>query len=282
MSAATATDRFELGTTISARPVQALVLDALRSQRARLLATMRTASERDWSTPSRCALWNVHELVLHVCGGNQAVTGELTGEREVVAENFDPRTTPNRFVELHAADPIADTLDRLERSSDALVRIVHQHAADGRDDQVLAVWGAPIDWRLLVTHIFWDAWLHERDILLPLGHTPDTGDAEARLAVAYGLFVAGVMAGFMSPPVETALVLDGTGGGTFGLHVDGADVRVVAETRSSASGAAQGNSLAVVDALSGRGPELAKVLDGPAEVVATLSHLRAFLLTPTG
>ena len=145
-----------------------------------------------------------------------------------------------------------------------------------------AVWGAPVDWRLLATHGFWDGWLHERDVVLPLGRTQATGDEEARLAVAYGLLLAGVMATFMQLPLDTELRLDGIGGGTFALRVDGGDAIVRAVPTRAAGAQSHGSAVVVADALSGRGAEVGDVLDVDAELVARLSHLRAFLLTPAG
>ena len=153
---------------------------------------------------------------------------------------------------------------------------------EARDDRVAAVWGTPVDWRLLATHGFWDGWLHERDVVLPLGRTQSTGDPEARLAVAYGLLIAGVMAAFMELPVDTELRLDGVGGGTFSLRVEGGESLVHASPGATAGAPSQGEAVVVADALSGRGAEVGDVLDADADLVATLSHLRAFLLTPAG
>lgn len=251
MSHSTTGDAFEIGTAISARPIQTLVVDALRSQRMRLLETMRAATERDWRSHSRCPLWNAQQVVLHICGANKAVREELAGERQVVEENFDPRTSPNRYVEMHASEAVADTLERLESSSDALLAVVDQRLVAERDDQVFAVWGNLVDWRLLVTHIFWDAWLHERDILLPLGQTHATPEGEARLAIAYGVLMAGVLPGFMGIPIDAELRLGGSGEGTFHLRVDGAaDVRVRVEAPTPDRREWQGNALVVADALS--------------------------------
>jgi uncharacterized protein (TIGR03083 family) len=281
-SRGTAAGELELGTGVGLLPAQPLIVHALRAQRTRLFDTLRGASDDDWRAPSRCSDWNVQEVVLHVCGAANAFRTVLTGERAQVEENFDPRTSPNRFVDQHSDETPVDTLHRFEQNSDALFTVVETMVADGRADRLPAVWGTPVDWRLLATHAFWDGWLHERDVVLPLGRTQATGDDEARLAVAYGLLVTGVMAAFMELPVDTELLLDGVGGGTFTLEVDGGDAVVRAVPTRPAGAPSHGDAVVVADALSGRGPEIGEVLDVEPDLVATLSHLRAFLLTPAG
>jgi hypothetical protein len=90
------------------------------------------------------------------------------------------------------------------------------------------------------------------------------------------------MAAFMELPLDTELRLDGVGGGTFSLRVEGGESLVHA-TQARATGApSRGEAVVVADALSGRGAEVGDVLDVDAELVAALSHLRAFLLTLAG
>ena len=192
----------ELGTGITLRAAQPAITHALRTQRTRLHDTLRVANEQDWRSPSRCTDWNVQEVALHVCGASGAVGAVIAGERAQVEENFDPRTSPGIYVDRHSSEAPSDTLHRLQATNDALFAVVDA-MGDDRDDKVAAVWGTPVDWRLLATHGFWDGWLHERDVLVPLGRTQATGDEEARLAVAYGLLIAGVMASFMQLPLDT-------------------------------------------------------------------------------
>jgi uncharacterized protein (TIGR03083 family) len=269
----------ELGTGIGLRATQPAITHALRAQRTRLHDTLRVVGADDWRAPTRCSDWNVQEVALHVCGASRAIRSVLAGERPQVEENFDPRTSPNVYVDLHSPEAPAETLQRMRETSDALFAVV-DGMGEARDDKVAAVWGSPVDWRLLATHGLWDGWLHERDILLPLGRAQATGDEEARLAVAYGLLMAGVMAAFMQLPLDTELRLDGVGGGTFALRVEDGEALVRAVPARGAGSSSQGEAVVVADALSGRGAEVGDVLAVDADLVTTLSHLRAFLLTP--
>ena len=98
------------------------------------------------------------------------------------------------------------------------------------------MWGDPVDWQLFVTHMFFDGWVHERDLLLPLGRTPVPAAAEARLGTAYGLHTAGIVAGLFDLALDTtfAFAFEGSGAGCYRLQVDGRDVRVtVSPARAS-------------------------------------------------
>ena len=271
----------ELGTGIGLRAAHPAIAHALRAQRTRLHDELRVVRDGDWRSPTRCSDWNVQEVALHVCGASRAIRSVLAGEQAQVEENFDPRTSPSVYVDLHSSEAPPETLHRLQTTNEALFAVV-EGMGEERDDRVAAVWGAPVDWRLLTLHAMWDGWLHERDVVLPLGRTQATGDEEARLAVAYGLLLTGVMASFMGLPLDTELRLDGVGGGTFALRVDGGDTSVRAEPTRAADASSHGHAVVVADALSGRGAEVADVLDVDADLAATLSHLRAFLLTPAG
>ena len=271
---------FVLGTGIDGAPIEVLVLDGLRAQRLRLLGRMRAATDEEWRAPTRCTEWNAQEVVLHLCGANDALRSALSDERAVVSPDFDPRTTPNLYVDLHKAETPADSLARLEATTADVLDVVARTARAGHDEPVSAVWGSPVDWRLLTTHLFWDCWLHERDILLARGTPQPTTGTEARVAAAYGLLVAGVMAGFLGTPLDVELHLGGTGAASFTLHVDGLDDVTVTVDPAGAPAAVQGETPTVADALAGRGPEVGEVLDAPPALVEVLGHLRAFLLTP--
>jgi uncharacterized protein (TIGR03083 family) len=276
----TATDAaaFEIGTTISCRAIQPLLVVALRSQRTRLLAALRDASENRWQHPTRCERWNVQQVVLHVCGANDALCMLMTGEIPALEEDFDPRTSPHRYVELHASESTSATLQRLEASNASLFDSVDQLTAAGGDERVTSVWDGKVDWRLVAAHALWDTWIHERDILLPLGQQHGSGDDEARLVVAYTLLLACVTAGFTGVSLDREVRLGGTGGGRFRTRIDGTDVRISADAEQR--GGSQGDAPIVADVLSGRGPELVEVLDIDSTLAGTLSHLREFFRTP--
>ena len=149
----------------------------------------------------------------------------------------------------------------------------------GADDGLDVVpTGRHVHWSVLPLHVFWDAWLHERDVLLPAGIEPAATPDEVRLAVMYGLLVAGVPPAAVGDPLSVSFHLDGGDEYRYALSCQDGELAITADAGSQP--ALRGDALAVVDSLIGRGPEVAEVLDGPKAVVDKLSWLRAFMLAP--
>ena len=61
------------------------------------------------------------------------------------------------------------------------------------------------------------------------------------------------------------------------VQVDGLAVIVTVSGWEPAAGSPNGSTIAVVDALAGRGPALATVLDAPPEIVDALAQVGGFL-----
>jgi hypothetical protein len=165
----------------------------------------------------------------------------------------------------------------LTKSIATALEVIEAQRHDEPPQRVSSLWGEQIDWRLFLAHFFYDAWIHERDLLLPLGRHHDTSDAEACLATAYGLHVAGIVAGLFAVPVETSLRLGGTGAGTYRVSVDGSDVVVGIAPLAPPGPPFDGDAVAVTDAISGRAPDLGAFLDADPDVIDALSGVGAFL-----
>jgi uncharacterized protein (TIGR03083 family) len=268
--------RLTIGSMLQHDDVEELVVAAFLAQRERFLSTARTLDPDEWNRPSRCSAWTAHQLLIHVLGATAACRTTLTGERDVFAGGFDPNSGPKSFVDRRTGEPTATTLHDLESEmAGAADAIDHLRGATPAPTRT-AVWGAQVDWRLILIHMFWDGWLHERDLLLPLGRPAPTSTVEAELAAAYGLHSAGIMNGLTGNPLDLTLPLGGTGAGTYRVVADGGDVRITVDG-PAVHGAPMGDVLAVNDAIAGRQPALSEVLDAPATVVEPLSRLAAFL-----
>lgn len=258
------------------------VRNALRSQRSRLAALLRNLDDDAWTAPSRCTAWNAHEVVRHLCDATRACTVLLRGELPEGIEGFDPRTTPDAWLARSAHETPHDTVEVFETTSTELLDEVDRHVRDATSDPVPFLYG-PVPWSIAVLHVVWDAWVHERDVLLPLQRGHESPAIESRAAAAYGLLLGCSPAMLQGTPLDECVVLDGAGGGTFRLDshdnaititVDGGDSDVsTAEPLRGALGD-------VVDSLVGRGPELTEVLRGPQERVQRLGLFRAFMLPP--
>lgn len=267
---------FTLGPRLDLTDAESLVVGAFVGQRRRLLATARALPEADWKHSSRCAAWDARELVLHVLGATDACRTTLTGEHSVFGGSFDPNSSPNVFVESRSGEPVATTVDHLGIAIDRASAAIDAARVQTPALHVTAVWGEEIDWRLFVTHMFWDAWIHERDLLVPLGREPESVDAEVRLAVAYALHSAAIMLGLLGQRLDITLALDGPGRAQFRATADGTNVKIAVAPLDPAA-PINGETIAVTDAIAGRGEELSAVLDAPADAIDGLAQLGAFL-----
>ena len=251
------------------------LLEVFGEQRRRFAAVLQGFGPGDWAAPTRCADWSAHDVVRHLCDGNAIGAGAGPDDRTLdLTAGFDPRTTPSGWLTASAGEPPEATLSRFVTTTGELLAVLRARLGQHRRFDVHLPYG-PMDWAVLVLHVFWDCWLHERDVLLPRGieHASD-GDATG-YATAYGVFIAAAAASMFGDPVRQKLTLGGDGGGVFGLDSHG-DAVTLTVTRVANAGppAAQ-----VTDALAGRAPTSAVLGDLPASTRAALSHLADFFNT---
>lgn len=167
-------------------------------QRRRLGEALAELSADDWSAPSRCDAWSVKDVVAHLVGTNQfwtlSVTSALAGSPSRFLEGFDPVTTPAALVDATRDTPPAEVLDGYLASLDDLAAAVQ----DVPDESWSLPGEAPpghIELRGVTLHALWDAWTHERDILLPLGATQASEPDEIRGSL---LYVAAISPAFLA------------------------------------------------------------------------------------
>jgi uncharacterized protein (TIGR03083 family) len=251
------------------------LLEVFGEQRQRFVAVLRGFGPGDWAAPTRCADWSAHDVVRHLCDCNAiGIAAGADGGALDVAAGFDPRITPREWLTASAGEPPGATLARLMATTEELLALARDRLARGRRFDVRLPYG-PMDWTVLMLHGFWDAWIHERDVLLArgTGH-PTDGDATA-YATAYAVFIAGTVASIFGGQVQETLTLGGDGGGVF--QVDSRHGVTLTVTRATTAGPPAGE---VADALAGRAPAAAVLADLPASSRAALSHLADFFNTP--
>jgi uncharacterized protein (TIGR03083 family) len=182
-------------------------------QRLRLLDVLRGLDDEQWVAPSRCEGWRVQDVAAHLVTVDRfwhaSIANGVAGSPTRFLVGFDPKATPAALVDAVRGRTPAETFDEISASASALCELV-----DGLDGDA---WSVPAESPLghisvagVAHHALWDAWVHERDILLPLGLTPAEEDDEVlaclRQAAAVNAAFA-VMAGAASP---TTLVLEST------------------------------------------------------------------------
>jgi uncharacterized protein (TIGR03083 family) len=221
-------------------------------QRDRLGAQLRELAPDEWRAPSRCDAWTVQDVITHLNTTNGFWTvsmGQaLAGEPTRLLTTFDPVATPAQLVEVsRGVDPDATLATYLEGVAD--LRSVVDGLTERQWDEVIGE--APpghLPLRLVADHALWDCWVHERDVLLPLGRPAHEDPDEILTSLRYA---AGLGRGFVLQQEAGA-----SAGGAVELLVTGPDARLV------------------VDA----GEEQVRVHDGPAPRGARSVELPAVAL----
>jgi len=157
-------------------------------QRRRFAAALAGFTDDEWRAPSRCEGWTNQDVVAHLTGTNQfwtvSLTSAVAGTPTRYLAGFDPQATPAQLVDARRSLSPAEGLEQFVASNDALLDVVA-----GLDD---AGWAAMAEAppghlpaRLIAHHALWDAWVHERDVLLPLGRTPEEAPDEVVSCLRY-------------------------------------------------------------------------------------------------
>ena len=272
---ATSIDRFR-----GVGPGPAALASALNSQRRRMFALFRSLDDDQWQTPSRCSEWTVHDVVRHLVDvADMDIALQRGEEPRNEGGRIDPRNDPGRWLEASRGQSPSDTVAAFESMAEEERSIFEQHVRDGGDELLPGPYG-PLHWSSLGAHLFWDAWLHERDIALPLELEHDAPLAENRLAALYALAIASTPPTFSGSRVTVAIELTGAASGVYDIAATPEAVRV--DFRGSdATPTMRAELGALIDSLAGRGPdviEVVDVVDGAVDAVEPLTMLRGFLL----
>jgi uncharacterized protein (TIGR03083 family) len=149
----------------------AIVAPTIR-QRRRLAATVAEFTDEQWAHPSRCEGWSSRDVIVHLDSTNffwtLSIAAGLRGEPTRFLATFDPVASPATSVAQSQDLSFAEVRDRFVESTDTLVRQLE--ALDAEACTMLAE--APpghVPISAVLHHALWDAWVHERDILIPLG-----------------------------------------------------------------------------------------------------------------
>jgi hypothetical protein len=216
----------------------------------------------------------VQDVVSHLVSTNGfwavSIQAGLAGEPTRYLAAFDPVATPAQLVEKGQGTPVAATLDELVASTDALAEVVT--ALDDADWAVLAE--APpghLPVHLVADHALWDCWVHERDILLPLGRTPVVDEREVLTSLRYAAALGSAFEVSLGRAREGDVVLDvREPRARVVVASHPGHVRVHEGDASSGALRAEGDAVAVLEMLSARDAGL-PVPDAVAALTAGLS-----------
>lgn len=157
-------------------------------QRRRLAAAVASFTDGQWAHASRCEGWSSRAVIAHLDSTNTfwaySIAAGLRGEPTRFLATFDPVASPAQLVAATDGDSTSDVLDRFMASSESLVELLA--SLDDADWSVLAE--APpghLSVSAVAHHALWDSWVHERDILLPMGVSPDEEADEIAASLRY-------------------------------------------------------------------------------------------------
>jgi uncharacterized protein (TIGR03083 family) len=244
-------------------PDPVLVLDGppsriavpLIRQRRRLAMMLTGLSDEQWSHPSRCDGWSCRDVIVHLESTNPfwsaSISSGVGGAPTQFLASFDPVASPAQMVA--TSDVSADELlNRFIVSSEAFAALL---SSLGDGDWAMLAEAPPghISVSAVAHHALWDSWVHERDVLLPLGIEPVEEADEVAACLRY---VAG-----LGPAL--ALARGETHVGTLGVTATDPDLSIVVEVgghvvvhdgEADATLRLAGRAVDLVEALSIRAP----------------------------
>ena len=232
----------------------AAVLEPVARQRRRFADRLRSFTDEQWAAPSRCEGWTNRDVISHLDTTDRfwahSIRAGVAGEPSRVLQGFDPVATPAMLVDAAREATTAEVVEAFLGSSEDLVVLLEGLDADGWTALAEAPPGhLPVS--ALAHHALWDCWVHERDVLLPLGDVPPAEDDEVAASLRY---VAA-----LGPALAVALGREGSG--TFGVSSTAPDLSFVVEAgdhievRSAAT-----SEVPVAFELAGQGVDLLEAL----------------------
>ncbi|HEY2702525.1 MAG TPA: maleylpyruvate isomerase family mycothiol-dependent enzyme [Candidatus Dormibacteraeota bacterium] len=241
------------------------LLDSLEGLLRRLTGSLEELSPAEWRAPSRCAGWSAADVTGHLCWGVEAglelLRRAARGSSERLFEGFDPRVTPGLALEpVRGRDPSAH-LAALTAGTATLLAEARRLAGRGLEAEADTPLGW-VPWPLALNHLLWDAWLHERDILVALGRDAPADPVETGLVAAYQLVPLGGIMLRAGMPGLVDLRLEGTGGGAHRLRAGDEIAIDHPDQPPGEEGCLRGDAVAVIEAISGR-DDLAAAATGP-------------------
>jgi uncharacterized protein (TIGR03083 family) len=265
---------------------------AFRRHRARFLEQLATLTEDEWSRTTRCDAWDGRDVVNHLVSadGFWALTiggRNRDGGATRFLQGFDPTSTPGAIVADQHTRPTAEVLAAFQASTEQLAAALDAVEAAGEWSAVSESPFGHVDVGVIAAHGLWDSWLHERDVLLPLGRSVAVEEDELLNAAAFTLFVGGAQGGVLdddapvgdgpNEPVHATLTFDEIADRTVQLTVD-RDVHVLVRPAAESPAAVDaGRAVDLVEAVTGRAPVEPVLARLPDDLAAQLDRARGIL-----
>jgi uncharacterized protein (TIGR03083 family) len=263
-------------------------VEPFRRHRTRFLAALAGLADDEWAGTTRCDAWDAKDVCNHLASADGFFAHTLGGrgraEPTTFLRGFDPTSSPEAVIAPQRAQPNAAALASLTASTARL----DDALAAGDDDEWPLLSESPfghVPLRVIAAHSLWDSWLHERDILGPLGRTSALEDDEVLTAAAFTLFVGGAQGGVLDDdqpvgagpdePIDVTIAFTDLPGRAVRLRVDREVEVSVTDDPGDAVGA--GSAVEFVEAVTGRAPAEPVLARLPVDLAAQLGRARQVL-----
>jgi uncharacterized protein (TIGR03083 family) len=167
----------------------ARVLTAFAQQRRRFASEVASLDAAALAGPSRCERWSAADVLRHLTDVDGWMRA-LWSHQPPPFTSFDPNTTPHEFVVAARSMPDDAVRDRYIASSEEMAQDMESSGPERWGEPSISPLGG-VPWWLSVLHIFWDSWLHERDVFFPIGIDVPEERMEVEPVFAYALALAG-------------------------------------------------------------------------------------------
>jgi uncharacterized protein (TIGR03083 family) len=241
---------------IRAEPLLADPATPLLRQRCRLADALAGFDEDQWAAPSRCEGWSTQDVIAHLTTTNQfwafSIDAGLAGSPTTFLSTFDPVASPAEMVDAMRSATPAETMDQFVGTNAKLAATIE--CVGDRWSTIAEAPPGHLAIALVAQHALWDSWVHERDVLIPLGMTPVVEDDEVVACLNYAAALSpAFLAGAGSTRSATIEVL--TTGPEVQLTLE-VGPQVVIRRGRAGDGAVriEGDAAAVLEAFSLRGP----------------------------
>ncbi len=230
-------------------------------QRRRLVSTLHELSPDEWAAASRCDGWSSKDVIAHLASTDGFWGASLAGaqhdEPTRYLVGFDPKATPAALAaavgSVSAADTLAGLADGVERLCDTV-----EGLQDDDWDRTAEAPPGHVSVRTMVHHALWDAWIHERDVLLPLGRDLVEEPDEVTACLRYAAALSPAFGVQHDPSRRGSLVLEVTEPARRVVATIGH--QVVVSEQAGAGDAADSVDAADTLVMRGRGAEVVEVL----------------------
>ena len=248
------------------------ILEPTVRQRQRLAAIASEFTEAEWTHPSRCEGWSSRDVIVHLDGTNffwtQSIAAGLRGEPTRFLATFDPVTSPATSVAQSQGLSSTEARDRFVDSTDTLCALLE---SIGPGDWTLLAEAPPghVSIAAVTHHALWDAWVHERDMLLPLDADAIVADDEVTACLRWVAALGPTLARSRGVNEHGRLAVHATDP-DIDVLIDIGDQIVVTDRAGAADLTLVGSAAELVDMLSIRLPSSQTI---PAETAWMLGGL---------